>query len=130
MCLRSVSAVSSSPDLISLLDSLSAFRHPYVPLSSLAMYSRYFRCNTRIAPCMPNGSRNNCLTGMIRYGIRLHTYQRRWAWPKAQSYSFWLVLMISRLMPALRISLNEVITSLSEVEGLSGSTARPFYLSA
>ena len=46
MCLRSVSAVSSSPDLISLLDSLSAFRHPYVLCSFVATYLRYFRCNT------------------------------------------------------------------------------------
>jgi len=46
MCLRTVSAVSSSPDLISLLVSQSAFCHPYVLLSSLATYSRYFRCNT------------------------------------------------------------------------------------
>ena len=80
--------------------------------------------------CLPNGSRHNCLTGNIRYGIRSHTYQRRWAWAQAQSYSSWLVLTISRLMSAPRISLNEVITGPSEVEGLSGSTARPFYLSA
>jgi len=80
--------------------------------------------------CLPNGSHHNCLTGKIRYGIRSHTYQRRWAWAQAQSYSSWLVLTISRLMSALPISLNEVITGPSEVEGLSGSTARPFYLSA
>jgi len=80
--------------------------------------------------CLPNGSRDNCLTGKIRYGMRSHTHQRRWAWAQAQSYSSWSVLTISRLMPAPRISLNEVITGPSEVEGLSGSTARPFYLSA
>jgi len=49
MLLRSVSAISSSPDRISLLDSLSAFRHPYVPSSSKATYSRYFSRNTRAA---------------------------------------------------------------------------------
>jgi len=80
--------------------------------------------------CLPNGWRDNCLTGKIRYGIRSHMHQRRWAWAQAQSYSSWSVLTISRLMPAPRISLNEVITGPSEVEGLSGSTARPFYLSA
>jgi len=41
MCLRSISAVSSSPDAISLLDSPSAYRHPYVPFSSPATYSSY-----------------------------------------------------------------------------------------
>jgi len=80
--------------------------------------------------CLPNGSRDNCLTGKIRFGIRSHTHQRRWAWAQAQSYPSWSVLTISRLMPAPRISLNEVITCPSEVEGLSGSTAWPFYLSA
>jgi len=79
---------------------------------------------------LPGGSLDNCLTGKIRKGIRLHTHQPRWAWAQAQSYSSWSVLTISRLMPAPRISLNEVITGPSEVEGLSGSTARPFYLSA
>ena len=105
--------------------------------------SRWARCVAwqlaRIGPvrqivrriqCLPNGLRDNCLTGKIRYGIRSHTHQRRWAWAQAQSYSSWSVLTISRLMPALRISLNKVITGPSEVEGLSGSTARPFYLSA
>ena len=61
---------------------------------------------------------------------RLARQQPRWAWAQAQSYSSWSVLTIGRLMPAPRISLNEVITGPSEVEGLSGSTARPFYLSA
>jgi len=79
---------------------------------------------------LPNGSLDNCLTGKIRYGIRSHTHQPRWAWAQAQSHSSWSVLTISRLMPAPRISLNEVITGPSEVEGLSGSMARPFYLSA
>jgi len=37
-CLRSVLALSSSPDLISLLDSLSALRHPYVCPLFLASY--------------------------------------------------------------------------------------------
>jgi len=61
---------------------------------------------------------------------RLARQRRRWAWAQAQSYSSWSVQTISRLMPAPHISLNEVITGPSEVEGLSGSTARPFYLSA
>ena len=67
--------------------------------------------------CLPNGSHNNCLTGKIRYGIRLYMHQRRWAWTQAQTYSSWSVLTISRLIPAQRISLNEVITGPSEVEG-------------
>ena len=46
----SSSAVSSSPDLISLLDSLGAFRHPYALLSGLATHLRYFRCNTTFPP--------------------------------------------------------------------------------
>ena len=86
--------------------------------------------NVRRIWCLSNGSRDNCLAGKIRYGIRSHTHQRRWACAQAQSYSSWSVLTISRLMPAPRISLNEVITGPSDVEGLSGSTARPFYLSA
>jgi len=43
MCLRSVSAVSSSRDLISLLDSLGAFRHPYVPFCSFSYVLEIFQ---------------------------------------------------------------------------------------
>jgi len=45
--------------------------------------------------CLPNGSRDNCLTGKIRYGIHSHMQERRWAWAQAQSYSSWSVLTIS-----------------------------------
>ena len=37
--------LNSSPVLISLLDSLGAIRHPFVPISSVALYSRYSRGN-------------------------------------------------------------------------------------
>jgi len=54
---------------------------------------------TRICPvrriirrirCMPNSSRDNCLTGKIRKGIRSHT-RPSWVWAGARSYSSWSV---------------------------------------
>jgi len=65
MCLRSVLAVSSSLDRISLLDSLGAFRHPYVPFSSLATCSRYFSGVTILLLDSPVDSRADSLTDSL-----------------------------------------------------------------
>jgi len=68
-------AVSSTPDVISLLDSLSAFRHPFVPLSSVATYSRYSRCNTNT--CQPRRNRSE------REALRQRkVYQAPYRWEK------------------------------------------------